>query len=558
MKKLVLCSLVAGAVACICISGDAFAACGATTRCGGKTVTTFAAGMVASATGAVAGGTLGLLAGPVGAGVTGIAVGTWAGFKGAKIAWDNGYDANEYIYFSNGTCLECDGISDPLDTGKECRNNQYFTNGIDLFRCDGPADTKKDDKWVKETVSVCSDSPVKKMIDGRTYKLKLKGSGETKISVGGADGFVYSSKPCRYIEEDKQTTVCTPGKIETGNFCKNITKANGLEGLEHASECHRICESDGSAWLYSIWTCEKGWKATTPFKDGGYKKCEKDKDPTPPKQTCEQMHAGYPERIACCKAGSTTTWSGDKATGTCTCVDTAKKWTFDSKTGRGQCLASGEQTCEEKFKGNDEAIQCCLAGAKWENAKCNCGSGKDWNYKDGKGECVDGGDESSGCVYTFNGTVKCANGNSMTLSKTYPLTKAELGGLTCDQFNSMYQSDASKLNAFFGQYCGGGAIISIVTGPSAAELESAKSTLSAFFSAAQSNASVWKDSEGKFNKARLASDLTAGVVLGSVGGVVSGVVIKKNQVKKGFEALHCAVGGQKVADWGDEFNVGLR
>ncbi len=43
--------------------------------------------------------------------------------------------------------------------------------------------------------------------------------------------------------------------------------------------------------------------------------------------------------------------------------------------------------------------------------------------------------------------------------------------------------------------------------------------------------------------ARLASDLTAGVVLGTVGGVVSGVVIKKKQVEKGFDALHCTVGG---------------
>ena len=67
-----------------------------------------------------------------------------------------------------------------------------------------------------------------------------------------------------------------------------------------------------------------------------------------------------------------------------------------------------------------------------------------------------------------------------------------------------------------------------------------------------------KDADGNFNTARLASDLTAGVVLGTVGGVVSGVVIKKKQVEKGFEALHCTVGGQKIADWGDTFEVGLQ
>ena len=86
----------------------------------------------------------------------------------------------------------------------------------------------------------------------------------------------------------------------------------------------------------------------------------------------------------------------------------------------------------------------------------------------------------------------------------------------------------------------------------------AKDSINAFFNNAKSDASVWKNAEGKFNTARLASDLTAGVVLGTVGGVVSGVVIKKKQVEKGFDALHCTVGGQKVADWGDEFNIGLR
>ena len=89
---------------------------------------------------------------------------------------------------------------------------------------------------------------------------------------------------------------------------------------------------------------------------------------------------------------------------------------------------------------------------------------------------------------------------------------------------------------------------------SATNAQNAHSRLQAFFN---SKADVWKDAEGKFNTARLASDLTAGVVLGTVGGVVSGVVIKKKQVEKGFDALHCTVGGQTVADWGDEFIVGI-
>lgn len=69
-------------------------------------------------------------------------------------------------------------------------------------------------------------------------------------------------------------------------------------------------------------------------------------------------------------------------------------------------------------------------------------------------------------------------------------------------------------------------------------------------------ASVWRDSEGEFNKARLLSDSIAGVVLGTAGGLITSNVIKKNQVESGFEDIKCSVGGQVVANWGDEFTVG--
>lgn len=70
--------------------------------------------------------------------------------------------------------------------------------------------------------------------------------------------------------------------------------------------------------------------------------------------------------------------------------------------------------------------------------------------------------------------------------------------------------------------------------------------------------SVWKTKDGKFNTARLASDSLAGVVLGTAGGLITSNVVKKNQVKNGFEDIQCVVGGQVVADWGDEFRVGVQ
>ena len=70
--------------------------------------------------------------------------------------------------------------------------------------------------------------------------------------------------------------------------------------------------------------------------------------------------------------------------------------------------------------------------------------------------------------------------------------------------------------------------------------------------------SVWKNSEGGFNTSRLLSDSIAGVVLGTAGGLITSSVVKKNQVKSGFEDIQCTVGGQVVAGWGDEFRVGIQ
>lgn len=70
--------------------------------------------------------------------------------------------------------------------------------------------------------------------------------------------------------------------------------------------------------------------------------------------------------------------------------------------------------------------------------------------------------------------------------------------------------------------------------------------------------SEWRNAEGKFNTARLLSDSIAGVVLGTAGGLITSHLVKKNQLKKGFEDLNCSVGGQKVAGYGDDFRIGLQ
>ena len=146
------------------------------------------------------------------------------------------------------------------------------------------------------------------------------------------------------------------------------------------------------------------------------------------------------------------------------------------------------------------------------------------------------------CEYHFQGTVYCANGNSMNIDKIYPVSEKVLNGKSCSEFNKMYENDLSIVLAYFDELCDGASLAPL--GPSNSEVSAATEKLTTFFKSAEANRSGLKTADGKFNTVRLASDLTAGVVLGTVGGVVSGVVIKKKQVEKGFDALHCTVGGQ--------------
>ena len=69
--------------------------------------------------------------------------------------------------------------------------------------------------------------------------------------------------------------------------------------------------------------------------------------------------------------------------------------------------------------------------------------------------------------------------------------------------------------------------------------------------------SKWRTAEGNFNTSRLLSDSIAGVVLGTAGGLITSNVMKKNQVSNGLEDIQCTVGGQVVAGWGDQFQVGI-
>ena len=233
------------------------------------------------------------------------------------------------------------------------------------------------------------------------------------------------------------------------------------------------------------------------------------KELPPVAQSCETKYAGKPDRIACCKLEeqNLAEWIGDDDTGYCKCTDDNKEFK------NGECIEKGKTTPQEN------------------------------------------------CEYFFNGFVQCGS-VKILVKKRYPISEEmveKLGLGDCTDVQNIIDKDKAKLKELEKKFCADpnrnnyGDLID-----EDREYQEARERLDAFMRNAELNVSVWKNSEGKFNTSRLASDLTACVVLGTVGGIVSANIIKKKQVEKGFDALNCTIGGQKVADWGDEFTVGLR
>lgn len=245
----------------------------------------------------------------------------------------------------------------------------------------------------------------------------------------------------------------------------------------------------------------------------------------------------------------------------CICTPAAKyEWSKDS----GTCIEkkrAGFCNQLEQQGASAERLKCCRAGTNTEwkgdnrsnditNCKCK-EAGKIWNGS----RCVDEKDDnnySEDCVWNSFTYVNCQDGTEIMRGVKLNVSSADLNGKTCEQFKKEYGNDIDFLRKNFCKHP------YISTVKLDGQTQKAIDNMNAFFKMAEEDTTVWRTEEGKFNTARLASDATAGVVLGTVGGVVSAKVIKKNQLEKGYDALKCTIGGQKMADWGDVFNVGLR
>lgn len=215
----------------------------------------------------------------------------------------------------------------------------------------------------------------------------------------------------------------------------------------------------------------------------------------------------------------------------CKCKD-GYEYIDETNTSQGCKMTAATQNAQDKDK--CEKSKAAGQPVKWDGNNCNCGL-------DGQYEIIDTGEiyecketeqysackklESSNVAYWYEGTCHCKD------------TTKQFRNGNCNTNTDAYQQSLDAAAAV-------------------AEIEQLGKELNDI--SATFDRSKWRDADGNFNTARLASDSVAAVVLGTAGGLISSKVIKKKQVENGFEDIKCTIGSQEVANWGDEFQVGIQ
>lgn len=545
LKKFMILPIVTGVLVGNVVSNNAYAVGG---KCYAHKSANVKIGNVVKAASKVADGFGGGLAGlgltwfnpnpfvKVAGATAGVAIGLKAGLAqklGATIYRSSTKD--ELCTDSSGNhCLSCDNNAPVLGGGNhECEDTTVVTNGNAVYKCHASNHLGviknvlvKGDQWEDWTIPVCSDSPVRSAKNDGAYQFELSQTGR---QVSGMPGIlVFTQDVCWRITE-KGCKNPDNGKFETATGAirdpYNCTTKN--VNHPHATHCAAVCE--GATWKVGIKQCEKGYTLAGPVKQGNgmYARCEKDVEPAKQK-TCKEGR-DTPEGKACCDVPETIAkWEAPH----CVCVDSDAK--FDWSTGVGRCVAKNGGNGNGNNGGGD--------------GNSNGGNGGNDGNNGGSGGNSISCNFGAGTTVIAQVSTKCANNATYKLSMQTYITQLQTqvdAGANCNV--QIFNNLVAQLQTMAAECDKAPAV-------NQARLDSALQTISSKTSTL--GTSVWKDAEGNFNKARLASDSIAGVVLGTVGGVVTGHVVKKNQIKKGFEDITCTVGGQEVGSYGDEIVVG--
>ncbi len=466
--------------------------------------------------------------------------------------YTGGENNNDDGRFSSKRCYMC-------DTGGSNECNYGDTVAIlhggntRLFQCTNT--TGVDDSWIElqiHNICTCGDSPISspRSTVANSSSLEIRsgacnvGSRSEKLKQSGRH-----NTTCLYKE-------CKAGYIAIGNLCVKNEPANqkSCDGKPHgtieqnvncpatvgsnpvvpkdpnASKCQRTCNNN--AWQYKVTACVANYELTgNPWSNACQKKSSggggNTNPPAPPppgggssggganpaKKTCWERRAQWSqEALRCCDTGKEANLTPkNDPNGKCVCVDSKKE--FKIIDNRGVCVTKGEQN--PVVPPNDD------------------------NYCNGLVSEIEMDCQGNNAAISMIAKIKqsCKSGAKL------PEIIAAIG-------------EVAKL-------CAGSATPDKPTPDSDAALKASRARIEGLSEklgrvSADFDVSRWKNKDGDFNTARLASDSIAGVVLGTAGGLITSNVMKKNQIKGGFEDLKCTIGGQTVSDWGDEFRVGIQ
>ena len=424
-------------------------ACYATTSCGARNALQKLAkgdqmalavlvggGLALSPVGHVVAGAMGT---PAAAGLLAAGLGVGGGVLALKALSGNisiSSNSNEYIFFDDGTCLECDTYE--VGEHYECPNGTIVWNGGKAYSCHT---TDLGDYWGPKTLYPCNNSPIKDL-NAKGVLVDIDASVEKTVA---NSAYVFSNDACLMIycpdgfKYDKASSTCVSVNIEDGQ------PGDGNNG---------------------------GGKKPDDGNNGGGK-----------------------------KPGGGNNGGGKKPD--------------DGNNGGGKKPGDGNNG----------------GGTKPEGELYSCPSEKLEQLTKWKQDCKD---ESAILSQISVVETVCANSNST--ESEFNIAWMGLVGLNPD--GCLKRAEAA---------------VAVAAGE---EIEDAVLNIRSLTAGLEQSA--WKNEEGKFNTARLASDSIAGVVLGTAGGLITSHVVKKHQVKEGFEDIKCTIGGQNVAGWGDEFSVGVQ
>lgn len=322
------------------------------------------------------------------------------------------------------------------------------------------------------------------------------------------DGYCYAGK--------------TYGKIAVGKWTtRDLTKidCSGFELTDPNGTKFKLLCREGPYLICKAIACPDGYKL-----DAGPGKCVLDNkvDPTPnpdpnpnpdpkPKLTCRQKRAGAEwsnVARACCDTNADADYVS--ATDKCVCKDPTKEFKMNDA-GRGDCVVKGQPAPE---------------------AKCECS-----------------------IVASISAEARAACGGKTSSAVASAIANIEL------QCKDITKCDAKKFVEYMDIINGASAscvapVVPVNDEAALKRIEEKVNSVEKRFG--DLDVSVWTTAEGNFNGARLASDSIAGVVLGTTGALITSSVVKKNQIKSGFEDIVCTVGGQTVGNYGDEISVGIK